>query len=186
MPEAATNFESRLWDAMYGDVKFLVLEYKLRDSWTTKEGAEAALVDLLQYHGAATQEYWKFIRTLRLMTVTSRVLRSYPPEEVAKVVRKTDRALFRDYQKYFARYWNWEFITKRGGARKSQGPYKPWKWFATQQALKDLAAKRPNLFRHLLRHLEEQLEEYKPYKPPSIMRVLRYMRDIDFDLEKTA
>lgn len=184
MPEAASSQESKLWDAMYGDVKFLVLEYKLRASWETREQAEQAIIDLLQYHGRAQQPYWKFIRTLRLLTVSSRVLKSNPPEDVRKVVRKWDKTLFRDYQKYIATYWNWQFLTKRQQAKKvSNTPYKPWSWLATREAMKELASKRPNTFRHLLKHLEGQMEEFKPVRPPALVRVLRYMHDIEFDME---
>jgi len=184
MPEAPSNDESRLWDAIYGDVKFLILEYKLKDSWSTKEDAEQAILQLLHYHGLAQQDYWKFIRTLRLMSVMSRVLKSDPPDDVRKLVNRTHKALFRDYQKYVAKYWNWEFITKRQQAKKATNtPYKPWSWLATRAALVELAAKRPNTFKHLLAHLEGQLTEYKPYKPPSLMRVLRIMRDQAFEME---
>lgn len=184
MPEQPSDRESKLWDAMYGDVKFLVLEYKLRDSWATKESAQEAIVQLLQYHGKAQQEYWKHIRTLRLLSVTSRLLKGNLSEDVVRVVRKTDRTLFRDYQAYIAKFWNWEFINKRQGAKRAgNSPYRKWNWIATREALKELASNRPTTFRRLLKHLEAQLEGYKPVKPPALIRVIRYMRDIEFDME---
>jgi hypothetical protein len=186
MPEAISNQESKLWDAVYGDVKFLVLDYKLRNSWTTKEDAEQAIVQLLQYHGKAQQEYWKFIRALRLMALFGRQLRrSDLPDDVRKLLRRTDKAIFnKSYQPYTAQYWNWQFLAKRQQAKKaSNTPYKPWSWSATQAAMKELAADRPNTFKHVLTYLEQQAEDLRPLKPPSIHRVLRYMRDIQFDME---
>lgn len=185
MPESISSQESPLWDAMYGDVKFLVLQYKLRDEWTDVKKAQDAIVLLLQYHGKAQQDYWKFIRTLRLMSQFSRVLRDNPPDDVRKLVKRTDKALFlKSYQPYLAKFWNWQFINKRQQAKKvSNTPYKRWNWIATQRELKTLASERPNTFRYMLAFYEEQLKDLYPIKPPSLLRVLRYMRDIEFDLE---
>jgi len=184
MPEPLSNYESRLYDAVYGDVKFLVLQYKLRGAWTSKESAQDAIVQLLQYHGLAQQEYWVFIRTLRLMHLLGTVLKNNPPEDVLKVVRRTDKALFnKSYQPYLAKFWNWQFLTKRQQAKKvTNTPYKRWNWIATQSALKDLAAKRPNTFRYVLAYYEGQLDELFPMKPPALVRLVRYMRDIEFDM----
>jgi hypothetical protein len=186
MPERLSNQESHYWDAMYGDVKFLVLEYKLRDEWTELEKANQAIIQLFQYCGSAQQEYFRFIRHCRMMEYLGRILgRSDIPDDVRKVVRRTHKKVFnRAYQPYIAKFWNWEFINKRQGAKRSgNSPYKRWSWLATQTALKELASKRPNTFRYVLAYYEAQLEEMSPLKPPSLTRVLRYMRDIAFDME---
>ena len=188
MPESISSQESRLWDAMYGDVKFLVLQYKLRNAWDYEQEARDAIVQLLQYHGKAQQEYWRFIRTLRLMSLFSDVLRSAHPDEVTKLVRRTDKSLFlKGYQPYLAKFWNWQFITKRQQAKKVENsPYKKWNWSATQEELKTLASERPNTFRYMLAYYEERLNTLRPVRPPSLLRVLRYMRDLEFDMESTG
>jgi hypothetical protein len=185
MPEPISNHESSLWDAMYGDVKFLLLQYKLRDEWTSKESAEQAIILLLQYHGKAPAEYWKFIRALRIMSLFEGLLKTPLPEDVQKLVKRTDKAIFRkQYSPYLAKFWNREFLTKRQQARKgTNSPYKSWSWLATRAALKELAADRPNTFRHVLAYYEAQYEAMRPMKPPSLTRLLRYMRDIAFELE---
>jgi len=188
MPEALSNQESPYWDAMYGDVKFLVLEYKLRDQWTSKESAELAIVQLFEYCGQAQQEYWRFIRTCRMMEYLGKTLRgSALPDDVRKLIKRTDKAIFnKAYQPYLAKFWNWEFINHRQGAhKKGNSPYKRWSWLATQTAMKELAAKRPNTFRYVLAYYENQLDEMFPLKPPSLTRVVRYMRDTEFDMEKS-
>jgi hypothetical protein len=185
MPEALSNHESKQWDAVYGDVKFLVLRYKLRDSWGTKESAEQAIIQCLEYMGKATDEYWVFIRTLRLMTLTGEQLRTPLPDDVRRVIKRFDRTLFRkSYQPYLSKFWNLQFLSKRQQAKKAtNSPYKKWNWFATQNALKAMAASRPNTFRHVLAFYEEQAKDMLPLKPPAVTRLLRYMRDIEFDLE---
>jgi len=185
MPEALSSNESNLWDAMYGDVKFLVLKYKLRDQWMTKESAEQAIIQLLQYHGKAGTDYWRFIRTLRLMSLFGELRRSDLPDDVRKLVRRTDKALFlKNYQTYIAKFWNWQVISKRQQAKKvGNSPYKRWSWLATQEALKELAANRPTTFKRVLAYYEEEYEDLRPMKPPALTRLLRYMRDIEFDME---
>jgi hypothetical protein len=185
MPEPISSHESKQWDAIYGDVKFLVLQYKLRDSWTTKESAEQGIIQLLEYMGKATDEYWIWVRTVRAMMYLGHQLTTPLPDDVRKVVNLTHKTMFRrGYQPYLDRFWNLQFLSKRQQAKKAgNSPFKRWNWVATQTAMKRLAADRPNTFRHVLAYYEAQAEALRPIKPPALTRVLRYMRDIAFELE---
>jgi hypothetical protein len=169
------------YDAYWGDIRCQTMRLEMIHGWASPVTAKQNVIQLVKYVGGAKDDYWRLVRIWRARMIVNAAYRGLSEgrldKSVHQVIKRAMAQLDRERDK----------VLSRRGWGESAPKFRKWDWTITQRRAAELKLGNPGLFDTLRRNVEgkaydnPKLDTTRMHRDPSLARLVRILRDVEFD-----